>query len=351
MKKALALLLLLPTLALSQKFQKSELPYTSSSGKVYHVGDTIVIGSPADFSNQFSYYFMGNKLTSTVSAVTTHKVGEEVKTYDKRYRGEIIKQFRIYPDGDTYVVTNKTFNYLINIEKGLETGEILTPKLMELINNKPTVFSDSIAYLAYLKRKENINTENVKEFLFLFDRKKYNSVREDEFAFHSQMKETHLFLNEAINEIDVSKTYFIKFKNEIGNFDFDSHSFPLAWDGNGAQILNNTWSSFVPEDINKSGIKLTDLRVYFSNYKDFKHLPLSIEKAQHLINHRKSSSGNVDRNVYMIVQFKIEKLVDKEDFEHALKLKGDNYLICEIQRIDFFEDDQILYNYLNTVEK
>jgi len=351
MKRVLALFLLLPALALSQKFQKSELPYTSSSGKVYHVGDTIVIGSPADFSNQFSYYFMGNKLTSTVSAVTTHKVGEEVKTYDKRYRGEIIKQFRIYPDGDTYVVTNKTFNYLINIEKGLETGEILTPKLMELIDNKPTVFSDSIAYLAYLKRKENINTENVKEFLFLFDRNKYNSVREDEFAFHNQMKGTQSFLNETIKDIDTSKTYFIRFDNEIGNFDFDLLSFPLLWNGNGTQILNNTWSSFVPEDINKSGIKLTDLRIYFSNYEDFKHLPLPTEKAQHLINHRKSSSGNVNRKVYMGIQFEIKKLVGNEDLEQGLKFKGDNYLICEIKRIDFFEDALFLYNYLNTVEK
>jgi hypothetical protein len=348
MRKFLVLFLILPNLLFSQTFKKSMEPYTAKNGKVYRVGDTIGIASPADFSNEFKYYVQGKNLSIKQKAQGVTEYSDT--KYDNRYKLYIIKQFKIYEEHGTFAVIDKVFNVMINIEKGLETGEMISPKLEELMYNKPQIFTDSVAYLAYLNRENEISNENGKEFLYLFDNKRYDYAREDEFAYHAEINKTKKFLNETTNQINPNETYFIRFNDEIGNYNFDSLSFPLLWKNNGAQILNDTWQIFTPEDINKNKVELTDLRIFFDNIDAFKSLPLNMEKAQYLVKHRKNKAGDVDRKMYLGIQFKIKRLVGKEYFEQIFIDKGEKYLICEIQRIDFFEDKEFLYNYLNTVE-
>lgn len=346
MRKFFVLFLILPNLVFSQKFTKSVEPYTAKNGKTYKVGDQIIVTAPADFSNIFLYYGSGRGLSYKKNA--TFKT--ENNSYDNRWKIHTIKQFKIYNDIGTVAVTDKLFNDGILIEKALETGEIATPELEEFIYQKPKVFTDSLAYLAYLNREGEITNDNVKEFLYLFDNKRYNYVREDEFAYHAEINKTNKHLNEVTNQINPNETYFIRFNDEIDNYNFDSLSFPLLWKHNGAQILNDTWQSFTPEDINRNNVELTDLRIFFENIDDFKNLPLNIERAQYLVEHRKGRSGNIDRRMYLGIQFKIKKLVGKGYFEQDVIDKGEKYLICEIQRIDFFEDKEFQYNYLNTIK-
>jgi hypothetical protein len=346
MRNFLVLFLILPNIVFSQNFIKSVEPYTAKNGKTYEVGDKIIVTAPADFGDAFLYYGSGNGLYNKKDAI----LKTDNNTYDNRWRIHTIKQFKIYNDIGTVAVTDKLFNVGILIEKALETGEIATPKLEELIYHKPKVFTDSVAYLAYLNRESEISNENVKEFLYLFDNKRYDYAREDEFAYHAEINKTKKFLNEVTVQINPIETYFIRFNDEIGNYNFDSLSFPLLWKHNGAQILNDTWQIFTPEDINKNDVELTDLRVFFENIDNFKNLPLNMEKAQYLVKHRKDRFGDVDRRMYLGIQFKIKKLVGKDYFGQNFIDKGEKYLICEIQRIDFFEDKEFQYNYLNTIE-
>lgn len=346
MRNFLVLFLILPNLVFSQNFTKSVEPYTAKNGKTYKVGDNIIVTTPADFSNTFLYYGSGNGLSFKKDAIFK----SENNTHDNRWKIHTIKQFKIYNDIGTVAVIDKLFNVGVLIEKALETGEIATPELEELIYHKPKVFTDSVAYLAYLKRENEITNENAKEFLYLFDNRRYDYAREDEFAYHAEISKTKKFLNEVTNQINQDETYFIRFNDRIGNYSFDSLSFPLMWKNNGAQILDDTWLAFNSDDINKNKVELTDLRIFFENIEDFKYLPLNMEKAQYLVKHRKDRFGDVDRKMYLGIQFKIKKLVGKEYFEQNFIDKGEKYLICEILRIDFFEDKEFQYNYLNTIK-
>lgn len=346
MRNFLVLFLILPNLVFSQTFTKSVEPYTAKNGKTYKVGDKIIVTTPADFSNTFLYYGSGNGLYHKKDAIFK----SENNTHDNRWKIQTIKQFKIYNDIGTVAVIDKLFNVGVLIEKALETGEIATPKLEELIYQKPKVFTDSVAYLTYLNRESEISNDNVKEFLYLFDNKRYDYAREDEFAYRAEINKTKKNLNKVANQINPDETYFIRFNDRIGNYNFDSLSFPLVWKNNGAQILDDTWQIFTPEDINKNDVELTDLRIFFENIDKFKNLPLNMEKAQYLVKHRKDKYGDVNRRMYLGIHFKIKELVGKEYFEQNFIDKGEKYLICEIQRIAFFEDKEFQYNYLNTIE-
>ena len=135
----------------AQKFEKSEEPYKAKDGKTYHVGDTIVITSPADFSDAFRYYYFDKKFTRQRAYYTMERINKGQKV-DNRFTKHIIKRFRIYEDGRTLAVTNKTFGYSVDLNKGLEMGEIATDELMELYD-KPELFDNEKAFHGDIRRR------------------------------------------------------------------------------------------------------------------------------------------------------------------------------------------------------
>lgn len=76
------LLLSLPLVSMAQNFTKSEEPYVAVDGHTYHIGDSIIILAPSDFSNTFSYYKIGKKLAYPVQAQSKTKDG---KIIDRRF--------------------------------------------------------------------------------------------------------------------------------------------------------------------------------------------------------------------------------------------------------------------------
>jgi hypothetical protein len=351
-KQLLTIAILLAVGSLNaQKPTKSKAPYTAKDGTVYQVGDTIILASPTDFSNNYSHVFQGNKRNYNLSNQFTTKIGDEVRTHYRSNTRHTIKQFRIFEDGTTYAVIDNLFNYMVDLDKAMEMNEIFSEDMKGITNEAiPEIFTDSIAFLQFLKRQGEITPNNVKEYLYNFDYATYKNVRNDEFAFHERLNVTKEILKLAVKNTDASASYFVGFDDEIGNYDFDRSSFPVAWNNNGGVMIDDYWERLAKDNLSGQ-IDLTDLRIYFTNTADFAEMPLHPERARFLINHRKAANGNIDRKIYMGIQFEITDLVDASHFTQEILNPGEKYLLCKITRIDFFEDPAIKRNYLSTVKQ
>jgi len=345
------LLIAVYTISSAQTFTKSTSDFTANNGEIFRVGDKIIIGSPSDFSNTYTYYTQGKSLSIKKDAVGTIKIGDKITDYDNRYKYVIIKHFKIHSEYGTFAVTDGLFNVMININKALETREIVSKKHWKSLVNTSTYMSDSIAYLRMIHAIDSVTIDNTKEFLYLFDNKKYNHIREDEFEFQEQISLTMNHLKKITLDTLFTDTLKILMKINLGNYDFTQKGFPVLWDNkNGTQILNDIWELMTPVDINNKGVKLTDLRIKFTNTEKFNLLPLNKTKANLFVKHRKNQSGNINREIYMYVHFKIKNI--EEIHESIFKydfLKGEQHLNCDIIKICFFEDEKS-YHWLNNIE-
>ena len=210
--------------------------------------------------------------------------------------------------------------------------------------------TDSLGFLQYISRENKILQNNLKEYLYLFENKIYSKVREDEFEFNNQLKNTEKKFIDIKSKLDTNQIFKLNFTDEIGNYDFEKSSFPILWKSNGLQLLSDKWEFSTPEDINKNKIQLTDLRINFNNAASFSLLPIIQEKANFLIKKRKDLSGQVDRKIYMQIHFKIKEIKNGNDsgFKQTFII-GEKYLMCKILKIDFFEDKFPSYNFINSI--
>ncbi|MCW3787992.1 DUF4852 domain-containing protein [Plebeiibacterium sediminum] len=338
---------LLPIKVNAQKFKKSEEPFTASNGKTYHIGDSIIITSPADFSNRYVCYKVGNKLQESQVAIR-ESVLEKGEMVDIRYTKCAIKQFRHYENEGTYAVVDKLFNWAININKGIEMGEIASDKLIELYN-KPQSFSKEKAFLATLS--ETIDNNDVKEYLYRFYRNEYKQNYQDEFAFNSLISSKKKELAAKAKQYDGNKKFFAYINQEFGTYDFDSSSYPIVWDGNYIHLMDDTTEGIMAKDINDERIDFSDIAIYIDNTEEFASFSFPQERAKYLVNHRKASNGKIDRSLYMGVQFEIESIASEEWLKnHAVKDMTKKILICNLKRVDLFEDKACEANYLFTIE-
>ncbi len=342
-----SIVIMLPIITNAQKFKKSEEPFTASNGKTYHIGDSIIITTPADFSNQYVFYKVGNKLQDSQVAIR-ESVLEKGEIVDIRYTKCAIKQFRHYEQEGTYAVVDKLFNWAININKGIEMGEIASAKLIELYN-KPERFSKEKAFLSTLG--ENIDNNDVKEYLYRFYRKEYKQNYQDEFAFSSLISSKKKELVDKAKQYDGNKKFFAYVNQEFGKYDFDTNSYPIIWDGNYIHLMDDTTEDIMAKDINEERIDFSDIAIYINNTEEFSSFPLNQGRAKFLVDHRKTSNGKVDRSLYMGVQFELKGIASEEWLKnHAIKDMTKKILICELKRIDLFEDKACEANYLSTIE-
>ncbi len=341
-------LLMLPVMLNAQKFTKSVKPFTASNGKTFQVGDTIIITSPTDFGNMFHYYYFDKKFTPQ-RAYYTSEVVNEGQFVDNRFRKHIIRQFRVYEDGKTIAVTNKTFGYGVDLNKGLEMGEVANDNLMELYN-KPEIFNNEKAFLVTMN--EDIDNNDVKEFLYRFNHDVYKQNYQDEFSFNALLSSKKKELTEKAKQYDLNKPFLAYTKQGFGSYNFDTNSFPIVWDGNYTRLMDDLTESAIKKDINNEGIDFSDIRLYFENAEEFSSFSLPQERAKFLIDYRKQPSGKVDRSLYVGVQFIVKEIAGADWIKNKNFTDGtEKVLICEIMRLDMFEDKAFEANYLSTVKK
>lgn len=110
------------------------------------------------------------------------------------------------------------------------------------------------------------------------------------------------------------------------------------------------WEYHTPVDINKNKVSLTDIKILFTNVDKFNKMPLNEDKANTFVKHRKATNGNVDRTIKMVIYFTIDGLKhDAPEKWKDITLHDENILVCDIKRIDFFEDGWPSWNWLTSV--
>ncbi|MFM8911888.1 MAG: hypothetical protein ACKOE6_03065, partial [Flammeovirgaceae bacterium] len=170
-----------------QKRIKSTEPYKTKNGCEFKVGDNLFYMEPYGFQEKYvsspeKYAFRDY----------TSVTGEQVK-YDLRYTTDEIKFFFLNPDGTgSAAFGSAILRSLVNLEKAIETEEIAncSPKLMKIWRGNENYLTNDIAYIFYVSMLPNISKDISKEFLFLFRRKFYDKIREDEFEFQKGIKLT-----------------------------------------------------------------------------------------------------------------------------------------------------------------
>ncbi len=335
----------------AQKFEKTNKPFTTNNGKTYHVGDTVILCSPADYGNKFHYYYFDKKLTPQRAYYTTEVINKGQKV-DNRFSAHIIKQFRVYENGQTIAVTNKTYGYGIGLNGGLATGEVACSDYLDYWADTTRFFLKERAFIGAVKTLGEVNKNTTKEYAYRFDRKNYKVNFQDEFSFQSYLSEAKKDLTDKVSEFDSEKLYVLPVRMEFGSYDFDTNSFPIDWKGNMKALLVDYTEGLIVKDVNSEGIDLMDLNVFLENTSEFTSFPLNPTKAKILVNYRKSSTGKVNRDVYAGVWFKIKELASDEFYtQYNVTDRTKKFLICEVKRIDLFEDDSCLYHYLSTVKK
>ncbi len=345
------LVILFQTSAFGQKFIKSEEPYKAANGLTYHIGDTITLYTPYDYGNKFHYYYMGKNLNPQRAYFTSQMGITKGQLVDYRLTQQVIKQFRKYPEEGMIAVTDKTYGYSVNLDKGLESGEVAGPLLEDYLYHMPTLFSDSIAFLSLLKYGEPLDRNKIKEYFYKNYRSEYNQNREDEFSLNTLLNDKKNEIKDKVNSIDTTQVYLLPVIQKFGSYDFDNNSFPIVWKGDIARILKDRSESWIAKDVNNEGIDLTNLNLYFENTSEFPSFPISPEKAKIVVDKRKEFNGDVDRSLYLAVHFKIKSLADDSFYEtNKISKKSKKYFIAHIERIDLFEDKTFMYHYLSTVK-
>lgn len=118
------------------------------------------------------------------------------------------------------------------------------------------------------------------------------------------------------------------------------------------RLLGDISESFINKAVFNKKIDLSDVRLYFVNTDDFSSFPFPQKRAKSLIDHRKKGSGKINRSLPMQVQFVVKEIANEDWLKnHQFSDNSVKVLLCEIKRVDRFEDKKKEMNYLFTVEK
>jgi hypothetical protein len=306
--------------------------HTAFDGTVFTVGDSIIVGLP-DNSKSFEY----------------------IKSYDadsKRYRNVrnniIYNKFPIkgihknterfqssfYNDDATLIEFGKTgflgISYYVDIDNAIKYGEIIlsvNPKY-----TKNTALVDTIAYIYHAKISGNPIDDYKKEYLYRFKRELYLQTHEDEFDYQKSLNIAKNEMQQTIDNFDFNQEFSVLTRMQVGNYDFDKNGFPLSEEQMVLSLVDmNIFLDYKSVDI------------FFPNYPEFTFVQVDSELANSFVKRRKDNNGNVNRTVFLLINFNLIEKGENIDQE----LKG-NIILGEIKSIEFYDFKHCNYNWLGT---
>jgi Domain of unknown function (DUF4852) len=261
-------------------------PYKTTSGMVLTPGDTLTIGVKSSYHDKFDYLF-DIKFKKTFSDAATGR-----KVIIKHFRRETIDEKKVIiavipPQPET------GFNAYVDIDNALEKGEIFSSQSQFMKSRNVKLFVKE-PLLYFIKMFEKEPASYAKEFVYRFDRKTYNTFKEDEFEMGKILNATSLNIEKTIDSLDFKTTYATAIKIELNEYDFGTKGFPFKL----AEAITVLEKGF--------GEDKTAVYLVLSNSTSFQNLKMSEEQAKLFIQRRKDRYGNVDRSVYVKVNFIVD---------------------------------------------
>jgi hypothetical protein len=157
----------------------------------------------------------------------------------------------------------------------------------------------------------------------------YRQHHNNEFEWHGKIEEYRKELSQKISAQSLDIAYAIVTNVEFNNYDFDKDGFPV----------NISEGTFFPLDskertyLNRIGLYLIDL----SNYNFF---AMERNDANMFIKNRTSNSGRVDRQVRLLIYFKLADFASADYLNISTLMDKNRYypLAGIISRIEVYDD-------------
>ncbi|WP_044206130.1 DUF4852 domain-containing protein [Flammeovirga sp. OC4] len=338
------LLLLLGVNSFAQKIKKIEdASVTLSSGKEIKVGDTFYFTEYPKSKAKYDYAFDDKKVSYKMSNLYI------TETNKPAYAGKPLKIKAFFKKEEVIYFScwPSILPSYVEIENALDAGEIRFENELDKIQAPEitsTFLSDSLMFMEYILREPEVTENMAKEFFVRFNRDKYNFIRDDEFKYHKAIAQ---FKKEVKAMTPKSLEYYTIMSNTFGRYDFDKEGFHFI-NKNSTGLTSSSYSSeghkLIQNDMNKEGVKFTNIEVKFTNQDDFNFLPLSGDAAQLFIAGRKDNLGNINRKIYFVTHFNVIEMDTKGEKK---------YFIAEINKIDVYQDffGRQLSKYMGTIVK
>ena len=314
--------------------------YEAVDFNIYKIGDTIALNQGSysgqySFDRYFEYVFnSGFSVKNEIKKNTRMKLSKKLQDeYPLKNQRIIIKDIIRRVEGETqivYIIVLKGFSkYYIDINKAILFKEIVkeNTRYMQFFTNH---FDEKAGYLYYLGLKE-LNDQDVLEYMYRFEKKKFELFKEDEFEFQDKKEETKEIIQKEIKKLRAQKESYIYIKVKYDKYNFENSSFS-------SNINNSTGYSIIEKNtfLMTPQIKaFTTLSINFNNATEYSDIKINKEQAKVLIESKKNKEGKIDRTLFTKVIFKID---DKLTVDSNTIINNNYIFIGKIVNIEYYAD-------------
>jgi hypothetical protein len=166
--------------------------------------------------------------------------------------------------------------------------------------------------------------------MIITDYESYQKYHKDEFEWNDKLSACKKSLIETVSTYNTNANYAIATGIEFDKYDFDKLGFSvIIKDGVFFPIKPNNWSN---TSIKKIGLAVKD-------FSKFNFIAMDKDAAKEFLNSRKSSSGNVDRNITIVIHFTLMSFSSKEYSSITVNMEKKYYypVVAVVKTIEVYD--------------
>lgn len=315
--------------------------YQAFDGTTYKVGDSVLIGLHTGYKeyDDIKEYYV-SQYSSGYRAVNHDISFKKYEIKSVGTGGETAK--KMYYDENTILMRFGTRgflkeDYIAILDDAIRSGEIISklpPQELVAHNQK---LNDSIAFLYFVKSTSIPIEKFNKEYLYRYMNSLYTKTKEDEFEFQSSLEQAKKNLIKLTSLVDFSKSYAIFTSFDLDNYDFENKGFLIRTEFPKYYVVESAdWG------------KYPGIYIVFPNYDKFRFVSVIPNDANSFVKRRKDKYGNINREVFAKINFKIVNIDDSQ--RHANERYSGNLIFGEIESIELYEYKNYLYNWIGTIK-
>jgi hypothetical protein len=173
-------------------------------------------------------------------------------------------------------------------------------------------FTELLTFLYFAKEMKTSSDSLAEEYLYRYMQELYTESFNDEFEYRGALNAANNQLIKRIEQVDFSKTYYVYTSFYLDNYDFNKGGFPIRIRPIEIEDEDEEITFVMVPREPKTGSR--NFEVYYSidlkllNFNDFQFVKVPEQEAKALLKRRKDKiSGYIDREVYAIINFTLEK--------------------------------------------
>ena len=247
-------------------------------------------------------------------------------------------------------VVNTSDTLFINLDYAIAKKEIVRC-LKKQDPNEERLTTHELLAIYYKVYQKEVSDNDLLRYTTSKDSELGKECAENAFKFQRVKEEWKADFNKSVANVDFNKVYFIENQVKFGEYDFDKLGYGVYYDTDKYEKENNiiSFDSFYSPQYYPYSFLIKNIQsknIFGINPEIAEKFELT-QKGVDYYNHLYS---NKFARIYL--KFSKEPVVyPKSDKGIALRsYYGDNLLNVEIQKVDIYDHDSYLYNYIGTIE-